>query len=116
MKAEKLLAIATGVALGRLSHKQTFRLGAAGIRKDGVIVVSFNGAPKEPEWAHHAESRLCRKLTPDSTVAVVRILANGTWAMARPCNSCQKCLTRMGVRKVYYSISSNEFGVMLLDQ
>lgn len=115
MKPQRLLDIATGVALGRLNHKQTFRLGAAGMRKDGVIVVSFNGSPKEPEWQHHAESRLCRKLTPDSVVAVVRVLANGSWAMSRPCDSCQRCLTRMGVKKVFYSIAPNEYGVMALD-
>lgn len=113
MKPSRLLDIAYGVAIGRLNHKQTFRLAAAGIRNDGVLVASFNGAPKEPEWQHHAESRLCRKLTPDSTVAVVRILANGSWAMARPCEGCQRCLKRIGVKKVYYSIAPDEFGVMI---
>lgn len=112
MKASKLLDIAHGIALGRLNHRQNFRLGAAGVRKDGVLVASFNGAPCEPEWAHHAESRLCRKLTPDSVVAVVRILADGSWCMARPCKGCQICLKRIGVKKVYYSISPNEYGVM----
>lgn len=115
MKAERLLDIALGAALGRLNHKQSFRLGAAGIRKDGVIVVSFNGNPREPNWAHHAESRLCRKLTPDSTIAVVRVLANGTIALAKPCRSCQNCLYRTGVKKVYYSIAPNEYGVINLD-
>ena len=115
MKAQRLLDIATGAALTRIKNSdQHFRLGAAGIRKDGVIVVSYNGAPKEPEWQHHAESRLCRKLTPESTVAVVRVLADGSWAMARPCKNCQKCLKRVGVKRVYYTIQPDEFGVMIL--
>ncbi len=113
MKAQRLLDIALGVALGRLKHKQKWRLGAAGIRSDGVLVVSFNGAPKEPEWKHHSESRICRKLTPDSIIAVVRVQANGEVALAKPCENCQKCLAHVGVRKVYYSIGSNEFGIMI---
>lgn len=113
MRSTKLLDLAWGVALGRLDHKQTFRLGAVGLRSDGKLVASFNGAPKEPEWKHHSETRLARKLTPNSTVAVVRILADGTWALAKPCNSCETCLRRVGVKRVYYSISLNEFGVLV---
>jgi deoxycytidylate deaminase len=114
MKPTKLLDIALGVALGRLNHKQKWKLGAAGIRSDGVIVVSFNGAPKEPEWTAHSESRLCKKLTPNSVVAVVRVLANGEPAMAKPCPNCERCLQRVGVKKVYYSIGPKEFGVLSL--
>jgi len=115
MKPRRLLDIATGVALGRLHHKQKFRLAAVGIRgEDGVIVSSYNGAPSEPEWKHHAESRLCMKLTPDSVVAVVRVHADGTWALGKPCDGCQKCLHRRGVKRVYYTISPGEFGVMSL--
>ncbi len=105
---KRLLDIATGVTLGRLNHKQNFYLAAAGLRKDGVIVVSFNGIRQTPMWEHHAEARLCRKLTPHSVVAVVRILTDGTWAMARPCASCQRCMRRVGVKRVYYSIAPNE--------
>ena len=115
MKPQRLLDIATGIALGRLNHKQTFRHGAAGFRSDGVIVASFNGSPSEPEWAHHAESRLCRKMTPNSIVAVIRILADGSWASSRPCASCERCMARIGIKKCYYSIAPNEFGVMILN-
>ena len=119
MKPSRLLDVATGAALSRLNqvHKQYFRLGAAGVRgEDGVLVVSYNGSPREPEWAHHAEARLCRKLTPKSVVAVARVLANGSWTMAKPCPSCQRCLRRVGVERVYYTISPGEYGVMLLEQ
>jgi len=112
MKPTRLLDIAHGIALGRLSHKMSFRLGAAGIRSDGVIVASFNGAPKEPEWRHHSETRLIRKLTRNSIVAVVRIYANGDWALAKPCSNCELFLKRAGVKKVYYSIAPNEFGIL----
>lgn len=114
MRAYNLLSVAYGAALGRLKTGQQFRLGAAGIRADGALVVSYNGSQKEPEWQHHAESRLCRKLTPNSVVAVARTLANGEWAMAKPCASCERCLRRMGVKRVYYTIQAGEYGTLLL--
>jgi cytidine deaminase len=113
MKPQRLIDMAIGVALGRLRQKQIYRLGAVGIRDDGVIVASFNGCPTEVEWAHHAESRLCRKLTPESIVAVARVLASGVVAMAKPCASCRRCMERVGVKRVYYTIAPNEFGVIV---
>jgi cytidine deaminase len=118
-KIERLLDLATGAALTRVNYKsqhivQHFRLGAAGIRNDGVIVVSYNGCQTAPNWRHHAESRLCRKLTPKSIVAVARVHADGSWAMAKPCKNCEICLRRIGVKRVYYTIAPNEFGTLIL--
>lgn len=110
--AQKLLATATGAALSRLARDQKWKLGAAGLRSDGVLVVSFNGNPKEPEWTAHAESRLCKKLTPNSVIAVVRVGQQGEWCLSRPCPSCQRCLKRVGVKRVYFSIAPNVYGVM----
>ena len=116
---EQLLSIATGAALSRVHnrpvhHSQHFRLGAAGKRADGALVASFNGAQEQPRWQHHAEARLCRKLTPKSIVAVARVLADGSWAMSRPCKNCETCLRRIGVKRVYYTIAPNEFGILIL--
>lgn len=118
IKIERLLDLATGAALTRVHRKsphtvQHFRLGAAGIRFDGALVVSYNGSQEEPRWQHHAESRLCRKLTPKSIVAVARVLADGSWAMARPCKNCETCLRRLGVKRVYYTIAPDEFGTLI---
>lgn len=112
MNPKRLLDIATGAALSRLAQCQKWKLGAAGIRKDGVLVTSFNGNPKEPEWTAHAESRLCKKLTPNSVIAVVRVGQGGEWQLAKPCPSCQRCLKRVGVKRVYYSIAPNEYGCL----
>lgn len=111
---ERLLGVAHGVAMGRLGHDMTYRLGAAAYRNDDVLVVAFNGAQSYPTWQHHAEARLCRKLTPCPVVAVVRVLSNGHWAMARPCDSCQTCMRRRGVQKVVYSIQPGEYGALWL--
>lgn len=116
---ERLLGMAAGAAMSRVINRgafpQHFRLGAAGLRKDGAYVVSYNGAQQAPEWKHHAEARLCRKLTPKSIVAVARVLVDGSWAMAKPCDNCRKCLERMGVKRVYYTIAPDEFGVIILN-
>lgn len=111
---ERLLDVAHGVALGRLDHAMTYRLGAAGYRNDNALVVAFNGSQSYPTWQHHAEARLCRKLTPCPLVAVVRVLADGSWAIARPCNNCQTCMRRRGVQKVVYSIRPGEYGTLKL--
>lgn len=93
--------------------ERSFLLGAVGIRKDGVMVQATNGPSRLPCRLAHAEARLCRKLTPGSIVYVVRVrLADGKFGMARPCLSCQKILKSRGIKKVYYSINSTEYGVM----
>lgn len=95
------------------NDERSFLLGAVGIRKDGVMVQAINGPSRMPCRLAHAEARLCRKLTPGSVVYVVRVrLADGEFGMARPCQSCQKILKSKGIRKVYYSINSTEYGVM----
>ena len=91
-----------------------YRLGAVGVRSDGAIVVSSNIPHRTPEPNAHAESRLSRKLDWGSTVFVVRIKANGLLAMARPCRTCQGAMRLKGVKRVHYSISQTEHGVMEL--
>lgn len=116
--SKRLLDMAHGVALARMAagHRQPFRFGCVGLRVDGKLVSSFNAsAIWQAEWKHHAESRLCRKLTVDSIVAVVRIGIDGNWLMARPCDNCQTCMKRIGVKKVFYSIGPDEFGIMNLE-
>lgn len=106
--------LATRVANGKRDNR-SFKLGALGIRSDGVIVASPNAPCPIPERRAHAEYRIASKLTPNSVVYVVRILRfDGSLALSRPCNDCQKVLVSRGVSKVYYSISPNEFGIMNL--
>lgn len=88
-----------------------YQLGAIGIRADGVRVKARNGSPKYPVQASHAETRLCRKLTPDSVVYVARLNKHGI-ALSKPCSNCEKALRQKGVKKVYYTIGPNEYGVL----
>ena len=112
----KVAAAAALQGLERGTDIRTFFLGAVGIRKDGVLVTSRNVASREVALSHHAEARLTRKLTPDSEVWVARVRKNGEWAMARPCESCQKRLRTSGVKRVTYTIEPNEWGILDLEE
>lgn len=104
------------ILLSTLRHvHRRSRIGAVGLRADGVVVTGKSGGAKD-QWSPgtHAEARLSRKLTPGSVVYVARTLMNGNVAMAKPCQSCQNCLRHRGVVRVYYTIGNNEFGVLNL--
>lgn len=112
-KVNRYFKLAKSVA--SKNDRRRYRLGAVGIRTDGTIVTSTNIPCPHPEKYAHAEARLARKLDYGSEVFVVRILKCGTLANARPCLSCQATLSRLGVKRIYYSISNSEYGVMTRD-
>lgn len=95
-----------------LSHA----LGAIGVRKDGAIVHADNGGIRSVGDARvlcgHAERRLSRKLTFYSVVYIARVLNVLSWGMAKPCPVCEQVLRRRHVRRVYYTIAPNEYGVL----
>jgi tRNA(Arg) A34 adenosine deaminase TadA len=94
------------------NDRRRYRLGAVGVRSDGAIVKSKNIPNKYPEPQAHAEARLAKKLDRGSIVYVVRIDSDGELTKARPCASCQRILRFRGVKRVYYSISETEYGVI----
>ena len=113
----RMLTLAASAASDGYPRRDTrsFFLGAVGMRNDGVIVQSRNIAAKDVTPDAHAEARLVKKLTHDSIVWVARV-GKGTkdWALARPCDGCQLRMKLAGVRKVVYTISNSEWGVILL--
>lgn len=100
------------------TYLSTFHVMACGIRADGVRVISTNGAAKFPSSERlrikiaHAEQRIARKLDKGSVVYVARVLRNGAYAMAKPCDSCQRILKSRKVAKVFYTIAPKHFGVL----
>ena len=113
-KVNKYFRIAKSVAVkGESRVKRHHRLGAVGIRSDGTIVTANNINIKRPHPRSHAEARLTRKLNHGSEVYVVRILRNNTLGCACPCIKCQNAMRLRGVRRVYYSISDNQYGVIV---
>ena len=94
-----------------------FRIGSVGVRNDGAIVYSRNLSDTNRNRRIHSEYRLARKLDFGAIVFVARVLRDGiTVGMARPCPDCERLLRQMKVRKVYYTIAPDEYGVLVLDQ
>jgi tRNA(Arg) A34 adenosine deaminase TadA len=95
---------------------RSFRVGSIGIRKDGVIVGAPNAPCPTPERKAHAEYRVSSKLDYGATLYVARVLRqDGSAAIARPCPNCQRVLISKNVKKVYYTISPNEYGIWFPD-
>ena len=91
---------------------RTYFFGAIGERSDGALVRSVNSPTVFPERKVHSEYRVCSKIDVGATLYVVRIRNdNGSFAMAKPCNSCQKVIQSKGVKRVYYSVDDNWIGV-----
>jgi len=107
----RMLMLAAGVG-ARRADARAFRLGAVGLRADGVLVVAANGPATEPAPTAHAEARLSRKLGRGGEAWVARIKRDGSLAMARPCRSCSSRLRASGARRVCYSIGPGEYGVI----
>lgn len=89
------------------------RLGAVGIRNDGVVVGASNLCNRTQCPEAHAEYRTCKMLTPKSIVFVVRVNRKGKLAMAKPCQNCQTIMKAKGVIKCYYS-TEDGYAVMNL--
>lgn len=96
-----------------------FWLGCVGIRQDGALVSAKNGAVHSTcvdNYQHmpsaHAEGRVLRKLGKGGTLYVARIAkSTKEYAMARPCPMCQTRIKAFGVKKVYYTINPEQYGI-----
>lgn len=95
------------------NDRRAFFIGAIGIRHDGVMVKAFNSPSENKNRCIHAEYRLSKKLDYDADVYVARVrMDDYEFGMARPCVSCQKILKTKKVKKVYYTINKDKFGVI----
>lgn len=94
-------------------------IGAVGFGKDGRIVSAHNaGAGNDAKHPpSHAESRLCRKLGRGADEVYLARIRRDTFelAMSRPCPICMIKLKSKGVKRVIYSISNTEYGVINFD-
>lgn len=92
---------------------RSFLIGAIGRRADGAMVRSLNGPTPHKNRTIHAEYKLSKKLDAGATVYIVRVRKDtGEFAMARPCDNCLKVLRSKFVKKIYYSISPSEYGII----
>ena len=99
----------------------SYRLGAV-VMKQKIVGRGFNTLKSHPMMQDadylkgiHAEISACidgpRELA-GTHLYVCRLLRNGEFALAKPCDTCQRLLDKAGVRKVYYTISNEEFGIL----
>lgn len=119
----KLIKQAAELAMprSRVHDHRAFCMAAIGIRGDGTLVSARNGSVQVSEtigngWsfpACHAEARVCRKMDHGGTIYVVRVSrSGGHLQLARPCYDCMMAMRARKVKKVYYSISDTEYGVI----
>lgn len=111
--------------------KKQARLSACGYRMGAVVAhskvlgrgknkskshTSMQGSNKPWLRGIHAELAAClsggvRKIK-GADLFVCRILKDESFAIARPCKACLKIAQLYGIRRVYYTISDTEFGVI----
>lgn len=111
-----LLAAYYAITPAGVVDRRHHRLGAVGVRRDGALVHARNGASVQKNPSGHAEARLCRKLDQSAKVFVARVLRKQPLelALARPCVQCLARLKSHGVRRVYYTVSEGEWGILEL--
>lgn len=104
--------IAQGRRLRKADLKKQFYLGAVAHRKDGAMRYAFNGTAQYRTPEIHCEVRLSKKLDVGATVYLARMTADGNMANSRPCDNCLRALKARGVKKIFYTINNNEYGVL----
>jgi pyrimidine deaminase RibD-like protein len=63
----------------------------------------------------HAEAAALRGVdAAGGTLYVARVTRRNTWGMARPCAGCEKLLREAQVRRVVWTASDDEYGVMVV--
>jgi tRNA(Arg) A34 adenosine deaminase TadA len=111
------LEMAAQVASKDKEGRRRYWIGAVGIRGDGTMVSATNGSADRPNRTIHAEYRLANKLDYDAVVYVARVrICDGEFSLAKPCASCRKALKSKRVKKVYYTKSPEEYGVLTYDE
>lgn len=106
------LEMAAQIASSKKDNRN-FLLGACAVRADGAIVSAFNSPTEMPNRKVHAEYRISSRLDYGATVYVARVRCDdGQFALAKPCPDCFKILKSRKVKRIYYTISNNEYGII----
>lgn len=92
-------------------RKKHYNLACLIQRSDGSFAFAKNAKVRIPEPSLHAEARALRKGGKGGVIWITRVLANGEWANASPCNNCRKLIKKYKIKLVIYSLNKNEYGV-----
>lgn len=113
MKQKHFLALARQIS--KKSDHHTHKMGCVIAKGKKVLGSGFNVLKTHPRSPHayksiHAEFMAAANSGYEiegATAYVFRQQKNGTWAMAKPCESCWKFLMECGVKEVVYSINGS---------
>lgn len=96
--------------LRKTASKSTehFKHAACVVKGGRVLAVGYN------HGKIHAEADAIRGVSSAEgcVLYVVRIKKDGKFMMSRPCNNCMNLAIRRGIKKIVYSISDNEYGII----
>lgn len=107
-----MLRLAAKMAAESKDKHKSFSLACIAQRSDGVFVFATNIiCPEHKTPSAHAEARALRKSTSNSILWVARVLKDGSWALAKPCETCQSLIINRRVKKVYYTIGPLQYEV-----
>lgn len=121
----KLINLATKQAL---KSEHQFKIGAVLACKNKVISVAFNNALKTHKIAYRNKNRpqdatihaeigalinVPKSISSKCDLYIARYrTSNNTLGLAKPCDMCLKVIKSMKIKRVYYTISDNEYGVI----
>jgi len=115
-----LLAAEIALPTDYTLDKRGFWLGCVGIRQDGTKICSQNGAVCSSSIVEnyqlipesHAEGRALRKMDRGGVLYVARVKKQDrSLAMSMCCGMCATQIKSAGIKKVYYTISNNQYGI-----
>jgi tRNA(Arg) A34 adenosine deaminase TadA len=115
-----LFAAKIAVPEGNITlDNRNYWIGCCGLRKDGALVFSKNGAVYSttvddyqliPE--SHAEGRVLRKMDWGGTMYVARVRRNDkSLGLSAPCTMCRVRIKSAGIKKVFYTINNYQYGM-----
>ncbi|MFX0091543.1 MAG: hypothetical protein ACFFBD_07245 [Candidatus Hodarchaeota archaeon] len=119
------------LTMARKSKYKPHKIGACIAKGRRVISAGYNQTDKSHPliqklnysigFGLHAEQHACIGVHPSylvgANIYIVRLRANGKIiALAKPCEMCRAYLMQRGIRKIYYSISEEEFGYLRLNK
>ena len=105
-------------------HDMTHSLCALVVCKNRVLSVGYNQPKTHPisidtpmQQLHAEQDALLRcGSTEGAEVVVVRARPSGKPGLAKPCSICEGILRRFGVRRVFYTINSEDVENLMLEQ
>jgi deoxycytidylate deaminase len=125
---ERLLDLAIIAARDSTAEICRFRLAAIVAHKNRVIAIGYNRRKthtiantfrrRDGAMAIHAEVDALAKASAQigdlsgCDLYVARVLVDQTVAMAKPCEGCQRAVAAFNIRRVYYTVDSNNCGLL----